>query len=67
MAEPTIEDHIANTAAGAMEVRIDGNVTIAQPIPDLIAADKHIARNGNRNRSTLPIRYGKIRPGSSIS
>jgi len=66
MAEETIQDHIEDTAAGAMEVRIDGNTTIAQPIPDLIAADQHVARNAARASSALPIRYGKLRPPGTV-
>ncbi len=66
MAEKTIQDRIEETAAGASEVIIDGQKTIAQPIPDLIAADKHVAAQAAATRSALPIRYAKIRPGSPI-
>ena len=67
MAEKTIQDRIEETAAGASEVIVDGQKTIAQPIPDLIAADKHVAAQTAASSSALPIRVGKLRPGSSIS
>jgi len=66
MAEKTIEDHIEETAAGAAQVVIDGQDTTAQPIPHLIAADRHLARKTAAASTALPLRYGKIRPGGSI-
>jgi len=66
MAESTIQDRIEETAAGAAEVVIDGQKTVAQPIRDLIAADKHVAAKAAARSSALPIRYGKLRPGGTI-
>lgn len=67
MAEKTIQDHLEETAAGASRVVIDGQVTEAQPIPDLIMADKHVSAQAVAATTSLPIRYGKIRPGSAVS
>jgi hypothetical protein len=70
MAEETIQDQIEQTAAGAKKVMVDGTLTEAQPIKDLIAADKHTAAKeavGTSGSRTLPIAYAKIRPGSTLS
>jgi hypothetical protein len=54
---------IQNTAAGPKAATIDGNSAQAQPIPDLIAADRY-QKAAARNRG-LPFRSVKLRPGSN--
>lgn len=66
MAEETIQDHIEQTAAGASRVVVDGQVTEAQPLPELIQADKHIARKTAAGSSSLPIRYGQLKPPGTV-
>ena len=68
---PEISDTIETAATdGIQSTTVDGRTTVATPIPDLIAADKHIAGRtaltGTNDRGGSKSAWGGLRPARVI-
>lgn len=61
-----LQTELEEAAAGPAEARDDEGSMKAQPLPDLIAADKHVRRTAAARRTGLPMRMGKFRPPGAV-
>lgn len=62
-----IQDAIETAATdGIKRARGDEGEVEMMPIADQIAADEHLKNKTAANRTRLPIRLAKIRPGGAI-
>jgi len=67
MAETALEKSIREAAtAGISSHEVDGTKVSRMSISDQIAADKYAKENAGSTRSTLPIRFAKVRPGGAV-
>lgn len=64
-APETIKDAIDQSAKGPKSVSVDGVITTEHSIKDLIEADDHLRERESTGKKTLPIRFGKIKPGGA--
>jgi hypothetical protein len=68
---PDISDTIETVAAEPAEATVDGQSAKNQPIPDLIAADKHIsaktALEGTNANGGSKSMWGKVRMARGIT
>jgi hypothetical protein len=66
MSDSDLSDEIQQAAAAPAKVTVDG-VTIEQhDLPDMVEADKHLARRAAARSPALPIRVGRFRPSGAI-
>jgi hypothetical protein len=61
-----LNDTIETAAEDPESVSVDGQAVSSRPLPDLIEADKHLARKAAGTSRALPIRFGKIRPPGAV-
>jgi hypothetical protein len=61
-----LSEQIEDNAAKPKSAAIDGDRAEQHPLPDQIAADKHLARVGSAARDGLPIRMGVFRPPGAV-
>jgi hypothetical protein len=66
MAESPLESAIETNAAGPKKAAGDDGSMEQHSLPDLIAADEHLANKTASRRSKLPIRVGKFIPGGTV-
>lgn len=59
-------DALVESVAGPAEASDDAGRMKQHPIPDQIAADKHLANRAGASSRALPIRFGRIRPPGAI-
>ena len=61
-----IADSIAENATSPKRVQV-GNQSVEQhALPEQLAALEHLEGRAALSRSTLPIRFAKIRPGGAV-
>lgn len=61
-----LEDTIEEVAAGPAEARDQNGSFRAQPLKDLVEADKYLAAKRAAASSGLGIRFGKLRPPGTV-
>lgn len=61
-----LSSNIETNAQKPRSVTIDGNNAQQHSLPEQIAADEYLANKQNNARSTLPIRFAKLKPGSAL-
>jgi hypothetical protein len=65
--ETDIEEEIAEDAAHAASVSVDGTTTTEHSLPDKIAADKYLRANRAMNNAGAGVVFQKIVPHGSVS
>ena len=63
---PDLSDQINTSAAGPRQVTVDGNSVQAQPLPDLIAADRYLAEKAVAGSRKSPLRFARIIPPDAL-
>jgi hypothetical protein len=67
MAETALEKSIREAAtAGISSHEVDGLKVQNMSIDDQIKADRYVKENAAVRRSTLPIRFAKVKPGGAV-
>lgn len=61
-----LSEQIEENAAKPLSASIDGDRAEQHPLPDQIAADKHLARVASAARSGLPMRIFVCRPPGAV-
>lgn len=59
-------EELQQLATKAKRLKSGDDEREAHPLSELIEADKHIANQGARNKTSLPIRFQKTRPPGAV-
>lgn len=59
-------DTAITNAGGPKRVQVDGNSVDQHSLKDQLDALDRLQEQAGRNRSTLPVRIAKIRPGGTV-
>jgi hypothetical protein len=61
-----LSENIEQAAADPLKVSLDGFSAEGHSLPDLIEADKHLARKSAAASTRLPFMVAKIRPPGAV-
>lgn len=62
MPDQSIEQAIRDNAAAPASITVDGQTVSEHSLPDLIAADKHLAARAAADSPTFGLRFARVVP-----
>jgi len=66
MADDDLKETIVDAAKGLLKSAGDNVSAESHPLPDLIAADRHLSSKAATKRKGFPLRMAKIEPPGTI-